>query len=161
MAIPSRRALRSLLIVAVVVAATLPALTERAQPAEAAPSVFDFTLPNPGPLGPITLIGDSVLHGHGAYSPTLPDQLAARGWGPIRFRGGVAISAGNEPVQNELKASYWIQTWRSQGWDAPVVMVNIGANDSGFCKTSISCARRAIMHVVDTVGPGKKIWWPM
>ena len=153
--------LRPIVLITMLVAATLPSLAERSEPAVAAPSVFDFGLPTPGPLGPITLIGDSVLLGHGAYSPTLPDQLAARGWGPIRFRGGVAISAGNEPVQNELRASYWIELWRSQGWDAPVVMVNIGANDSGFCRRNIACAREAIMHVVDTIGPGKRIWWPM
>ncbi|MEM9515696.1 MAG: SGNH/GDSL hydrolase family protein [Actinomycetota bacterium] len=130
-------------------------------PVEAAPSVADFTLPTVGPLGPISVIGDSVLLGHGVFSPTLPDQLVARGWGPVRFRGGVAISAGNQPVQNELKASYWIDVWRSQGWDAPAVMVNIGANDSGFCGTDIACARTAIMHLVDAIGPGKQIWWPM
>ncbi|MEM8618724.1 MAG: SGNH/GDSL hydrolase family protein [Actinomycetota bacterium] len=61
----------------------------------------------------------------------------------------------------ELKASYWIERWRSQGWDAPAVLVNIGANDSGFCGTNIACAHEAILHLVDTIGPGKRIWWPM
>ncbi len=159
---PAGRAnLTRALLSAVLLATAVPIMLDHGQRATADPVVVDYVLPNRGPLGAVTVIGDSVMLGHGYYEPTLADQLVANGWGPVRLRGGVAISAGNEPVQNELKASWWIEQWRAQGWDAPVVLVNVGANDSGFCKTNINCAREAILHVVDAIGPGKRIWWPM
>ena len=51
-------------------------------------------LPAAGPLGAVTVVGDSVLLGSALWSPTLPDQLQAYGWGPIRFRAGVGDKAG-------------------------------------------------------------------
>ena len=119
----------------------------------------DIDLATPGPLGPVTVIGDSVLLGAGLWSPTLPDQLQALGWGPIRFRAGVGYKAG--PTTDSTSAGWWIDTWRRQGWDAPNVIVNLGANDSGICVTDVTCARRRILDVVATVGPGHRIWWPM
>ena len=116
-------------------------------------------LPNVGPLGPVSIIGDSVLLGSALYSPTLPDQLVAQGWGPIRFQAGVGYKAG--PPLNSISAGWWIPTWRNEGWDAPNVIVNLGANDSGICGTDLACSRRRILDVVDTIGPGRGIWWPM
>ena len=41
------------------------------------------------------------------------------------------------------------------------MLVNLGANDSGFCTArDVDCAYRSIMHLVDTIGPGHRIWWP-
>lgn len=114
-----------------------------------------------GPLGPVSVIGDSVLLGSGATNPTLPDQLIAQGWGPIRFQSIEGLSSGHFNVPWGAKATSWIELWRSQGWDAPTVVVNIGANDSGLCQGSVQCARSSIMHVVNTIGPGHQIWWPM
>lgn len=130
-----------------------------AEPADAllAKEIFD---PTPRVHGAVTVIGDSVLLGSVINSPTILDQLAVRGWGPIRVRGGGAYSSGIFPVTLEARSSYWIQRWRSQGWDAPNVLVNIGANDSGFCDRNLQCARDAILHLVDTIGPGRKVWWP-
>ena len=119
---------------------------------------FDQT---PRPLGPISLIGDSVLLGSIIYSPTLSDQLATLGWGPIRIRAGGGYSTGAFHNSGEARASYWINFWRQQGWDPVDVVVNLGGNDSGFCNTNLTCARNAIMHLVDTIGPGHRIWWPM
>ena len=116
-------------------------------------------LPNVGPLGPVSVIGDSVLLGSALYSPTLPDQLVAQGWGPIRFQAGVGYKAG--PPTNSISAGWWIPTWRNEGWDAPNIIVNLGANDSGICGTDLACSRRRILDVVDTIGPGRGIWWPM
>lgn len=116
--------------------------------------------PTPGPLGPITLLGDSVMLGSVLFSPTLSDQLAARGWGPIRARAGGGYSTGAFHDSGEARASYWINVWRQQGWDPVDVVVNLGGNDSGFCNTDLTCARNAIMHLVDTIGPGHRIWWP-
>ncbi len=113
-----------------------------------------------GPNGAISVIGDSVLLGSVLYSPTIGQALAERGWGPVRVRAGGSYSTGAFPVQPTARASYWIEAWRRQGWDAPNVVVNLGTNDSGFCTTSLACARDAIVHVLDTIGPGHRIWWP-
>jgi len=112
-----------------------------------------------GPLGPVTVVGDSVLLGSALYEPTLPDRLAAQGWGPIRFVAGVGYKAG--PPGDSTTAGWWIEQWRREGWDAPNVIVNLGANDSGICGTELACSRRRILAVVDTIGRGRSIWWPM
>lgn len=120
----------------------------------------EISIDRPGPLGAVTVIGDSVLLGAGLYSPTLPDQLASRGWGPIRFRAAGSATSGRFPVANEFRSSFWIDLWQSQGWDPKHVIVNLGVNDSGFCGTDIGCAYASIMHLVDAIGPGHEIWWP-
>jgi hypothetical protein len=119
----------------------------------------DIELPTAGPLGAVTVVGDSVLLGSGLWSPTLPDQLQANGWGPIRFRAGVGDKAG--PTGDTTTAGWWIETWRRQGWDAPNVIVNLGANDSAICRVDVACSRRRILDVVGLIGPGHRIWWPM
>lgn len=134
-------------------------LTEPAGDAQAMVYDRDITLPAPGPLGAVTVFGDSVLLGSALVSPTLPDQLQAMGWGPIVFRAGVGNRAG--PTGNASTAGWWIQTWRSQGWDAPNIIVNLGANDSAVCRTDVACSRRRILDVVDVIGAGHRIWWPM
>ena len=60
-----------------------------------------------------------------------------------------------------MDVANWISTWRAQGWDPVDVVVNLGANDSGFCFASdIACARASIQHLLDAIGPGHRIWWP-
>lgn len=126
--------------------------------ADAAPAERFITAP--GPLGPITVIGDSVLLGSLLTSPTLADTLAGRGWGPVRMRAGEGYSTGIFNVDSTFKVSNWIRNWRSQGWDPVDVVVNLGANDSGFCMSDTNCAYSAIMFLVDAIGPGHRIWWP-
>ena len=121
---------------------------------EAAPVQIDIA--TPGPLGAVTVFGDSVLLGSALWGPTLPDRLAERGWGPIRFRAGEGYNART----GSFGARTWLSAWRAQGWDAPNVLVNLGANDSGICDTDITCARRLIQGVIDEIGPGHVIWWP-
>ncbi len=121
---------------------------------EAAPRQIDISAP--GPLGAVTVFGDSVLLGSALWGPTLPDRLAERGWGPIKFRAGEGYNARS----GSFGVRTWLSTWRSQGWDAPNVLINLGANDSGICNTDITCARRYIQGVIDEVGPGHTIWWP-
>lgn len=111
--------------------------------------------------GPITVIGDSVLQGSLLYAPTIVDRLAEQGWGPIRARAGVGYSTGAFSTATEARSTYWIRLWRQQGWDAPNVLVNLGANDSGRCDRNLQCARDAIMTLVHEIGPGHRIWWPM
>ena len=139
---------------------TLTAVTvPSANPTEAAlaDQIFDGT---PRVHGAVTVIGDSVLQGSLAFGPTIVDRLAEHGWGPIRARAGVGYSTGYFSATTEARSTYWIQRWRQEGWDAPHVFVNLGANDSGRCNVDLACARAAIMHLVDTIGPGHRIWWP-
>lgn len=122
---------------------------------EAAPVSIDIS--TPGPLGPVTVFGDSVLLGSALFGPTLPTRLAERGWGPIRFRAGEGY---NTRTSGSFGAGTWFGLWRSQGWDAPNVLINLGANDSGVCVTDYACARESIQRVIDQIGPGHRIWWP-
>jgi hypothetical protein len=112
------------------------------------------------PLGAVTVLGDSVLLGGLFYSPTIVDALAGQGWGPIRARAGEGYQTGRFTTNATWKSTYWISTWRSQGWDAPNVLVNLGANDSGICQTDVNCAYSAIVHLADAIGPDRDIWWP-
>lgn len=129
-----------------------------ASPAAAIVLAKDLWVASPGPLGPITVIGDSVLLGSGITAPTLPDRLSAAGWGPVTFRASVGMRAGRANDSNA--AGWWINNWRWSGWDAPTVLVNLGANDVGTCQASTACARARIIDLLDVIGPGKRIWWP-
>ena len=111
--------------------------------------------------GAVTVIGDSVLQASVVAEPTLPQWLGGHGWGPIRARAGVGYTTGFHSTSGEARATYWIEQWRREGWDAPNVLVNLGANDSGRCDRDLACARAAILHVVTAIGPGHRVWWPM
>lgn len=156
---PPRLRGRSLIggLIAVTIAATgVVGETPRAE-ALLANQIFD---PTPRVHGPVTVIGDSVLQGSLIWGPTLVDRLAEQGWGPIRARAGVGYSTGYFSATTEAKATYWVDRWRQDGWDAPNVFVNLGANDSGRCDVDLECARNAILHLADRIGPGHRIWWP-
>ncbi len=112
-----------------------------------------------GPLGGISIIGDSVMLGSLVVDTDLPDRLVEQGWGPVRARAGEGYSTGYFDVPIQFKASFWIEQWRSAGWDPEAVIVNFGANDSGFCGADTICAEAAIRHLVDTIGP-RRIFWP-
>ena len=151
---------RSLAAIVLVVAAT-SAIAGPGGPdrVEAAPTeLFDGT---PRPLGAVSVIGDSVLLGGLIVSPTIVDRLGAHGWGPIRARAGEGYRTGHVASAPTSKASYWIERWRAEGWDAPNVLVNLGANDLGFCRADDpECSYLAVMHLVEAIGPGHRIWWP-
>lgn len=155
----SRRAITVVaLVLAVPLVSLAPTSPTRGTPvAEAAPA--EKFVATPGPLGPITVIGDSVLLGSLLTSPTLADTLASRGWGPVRMRAGEGYNTGVWGGNLTWKSSYWITTWRQQGWDPVDVVVNLGANDSGSCQTVDRCYD-AIMSLVNVIGPGHRIWWP-
>lgn len=133
-------------------------MTAPTGPVEAVPVQIDIA--TPGPFGAVTVIGDSVLLGSALVGPTLADRLSEQGWGPIRMRAGEGYTSGRFDVRESFRTTYWLGLWRSQGWDAPNVIVNIGANDSGLCDTDLACARESILHVVNDIGPGHRIWWP-
>jgi hypothetical protein len=112
-----------------------------------------------GPLGAITIIGDSVLVG-ASYEPSLPTLLAQQGWGPIRFRAGLGYTAGRQqPKASGFSAAQWITTWRNAGWDAPNIVVNLGSNDVGFCGADLACNAQNVRFLLDAIGPGHTVWW--
>ena len=127
---------------------------------EAAPAEQFITAP--GPLGPITVIGDSVLLGSLLYGPTLAEHLSASGWGPVRMRAGEGYRTGyNGATPASMDVANWITSWRAQGWDPVDVVVNLGANDSGFCfHNDVACARASIEYLLGVIGPGHRVWWP-
>jgi hypothetical protein len=134
-----------------------------AVPIAAAPVSFP-----PGPLGPVTIVGDSVLaasvYPSGGHR-SLSQYAADLGFGPIVARAASGLTAGFVPtgyfgMPANVTVSSWLAEWRAEGWDAPNVIVNVGAIDSGYCRTNLACARDSIQHVVDAVGPGHQIWWP-
>lgn len=120
----------------------------------------EIVLSTSGPLGSVSIIGDSVLQGAGLFAPSLPDRLAERGWGPIRFRAGIAYSTGHFDRSFELTATHWFEQWAAEGWVAENVIVNLGTNDTEFCGPDVACSRLAILHVVDAIDPGARVWWP-
>ena len=116
----------------------------------------------------MTVVGDSVLaasvYPAGGHR-SLAQYLADRGFGPIVARAASGLTAGYVPtgyfgMPAHVTVSSWLAEWRAEGWDAPHVIVNVGAIDSGFCRTDLACARNSIQHVVDALGPGHHIWWP-
>ncbi len=126
---------------------------------DAAGGEESFQISAAGPLGAISVIGDSVLVG-AAIEPSLPTNLAAAGWGPIRFRAGLGYSAGNfQPSGSRFSVANWIGWWRAEGWDAPNVAVNLGNNDVGFCRANVTCNADSIRYVMDAIGPTKTVWW--
>ena len=134
-----------------------------ATPVAAAPIAFA-----PGPLGAVTIVGDSVLaasvYPAGGHR-SLSQYLADLGFGPIVARAASGLTAGYAPtgyfgMPANVTVSSWLAEWRADGWDAPHVIVNVGAIDSGFCRTDLACARNSIQHVVDALGPGHHMWWP-
>ncbi len=146
----------------VLVAALVAACSVVAGPRPAAANVLARQIDDPTvrALGPITFLGDSVGLGSLLYSPTIVDQLAARGWGPIRARAGVGYNALRSGGPTEARVIYWIELWKSQGWDPADVIINLGANDSANCSSVAGC-RAIIQRVLDALGPGHRVWWPM
>ncbi len=123
--------------------------------------VIPITRSEPGPLGPITILGDSVLVG-ASYEPSLPTRLAEQGWGPIRFQARGGYSSGrHRPYNDQWALSTWIRTWRTQGWDPPNVVINLGANDVGFCDHTVACNLATIRYLMDVIGPNPSVFWPM
>jgi hypothetical protein len=123
--------------------------------------VVERTVGAPGPLGSVTFIGDSVGIGAGRFHPSLDDHLLAMGWGPIRFHAVDGKRTGYPPGwPDHFNAVPSIDQWQAAGWDSDTWIINLGANDSGYCGSDVACAEAAIMHVVDAIGPGHRIWWP-
>lgn len=150
---PNTRAVRATSLVAAVVLAVSSTVVLTTPTRVDAVDLVSRTRSGAGPLGAITVIGDSVLLGSVYWGPTLDDHLVADGWGPVRVRAGVG--------ENTVTTARRLREWRAAGWDPNHVVVNIGANDAAACGGSESCSHNAIMRVVEAIGAGKRIWWPM
>ena len=153
--------LRLVAVLAVVCAAVPVSLLAVPAGTVAAEADRDIRIDAAGPLGPITLLGDSVLSGAGYAPDTLPDMLAAKGWGPIRFRAGLGYSAGNllPSSKSSFSTAQWVRTWRAEGWDPKHVVVNLGNNDAAFCGADVACQAEGIRYLLDAIGPGHVVWW--
>jgi hypothetical protein len=150
-------------VVSLTLLAVSPVTPLHRAPAEAAGScsqVDQISIDAPGPLGPISLFGDSVMMG-AAYDPSLPALLAATGWGPVRFVAGCGFTAGNyQPSGSQFSVANWVQWWRAAGWDAPNVAVNLGNNDIGFCRDGgVDACAATIRYLMDAIGPDHTVWW--
>jgi hypothetical protein len=120
--------------------------------------VFD---PTPRILGPISIIGDSVLRGALVSPPHLVDRLAEQGWGPIRALGVPGLSTGHAHRSPELTAAFWFERWRQQGWDPDAVALVIGANDVGLCAFfDAVCMSGSQRFIVDRIGRDHDIFIP-
>ena len=130
------------------------------------PTVVEIVKPNAGPRGGVALIGDSVMVGStlesGGYGPSLEQQLADRGWGPIHAKAGVGFQTGRLN-QSDLSRNfgYWLTQELLGGFDPAVVVVNLGANDILSCNGSPTCAVANIRYLLDVIGPKRQVWWSM
>jgi hypothetical protein len=134
--------------------------------AHAATTIVETTRPAAGPRGAIAVVGDSLMVGAvtetGGYAPSIQQLLADRGWGPIRVRAGVGFQTGRlNPTDPANNLAVWLFDQRRSGFDPPVVAVNLGANDIKACRGSSTCALANVRYLLDVVGPGRQVWWPL
>ncbi|MGI9645945.1 MAG: hypothetical protein ACR2O6_11615, partial [Ilumatobacteraceae bacterium] len=127
--------------------------------AEAVDSVLvrEIDLPSSGPLGPVSVLGDSVLRGSAGSGVTLPDRMVTEGWGSVRLRASADMIAGAATTVED--AAWWVREWRAEGWDPPTVLVNLGVNDADICQNDVVCARSRIVGLLDEIGPERQVWW--
>ncbi len=129
-------------------------------------TIAEVTKSTPGPRGGIAVIGDSVLFGSvletGGYGPSIEQMLSERGWGPVRARAGVGFQTGRlNPDDTVRNLAVWLIQQRLEGFDPAVVAVNLGANDISVCNGSVTCAVANIRYLLDVIGPGRQVWWPL
>lgn len=144
---------------ALVVLAAVSAPTGPSPAAASGIVVTTEQIDEPGPLGSVSIIGDSVLIG-ASWEPSVSTRLAELGWGPIRFRASGGGSTGFH-LDDAHPASLrnWIRWWREDGWDASTVIVNLGANDAGICSGNATRCRQAIEHLLGLIGPDRTVVW--
>lgn len=148
---------KGLVVLAAIVSASLLGASSDVSATSSTKYIVDDTS---RPLGAISVIGDSVLLGSLTFGPNLVEQLAEQGWGPIRARAGAGYSTGHLAVPDWGKASGWLEKWRTEGWDAPNVIVNVGVNDAGLCRASYECSVNSINFLLDEIGDGHQVFWP-
>jgi hypothetical protein len=105
----------------------------------------------PRPAGAIGLIGDSVLIG---VDPWIDGDLAGAGWGPIHYFGGTGTRA---PADNPIGAAQILADWRATGYDPPVWIIGIGADDVGFVGDSQAASEADIEVILNAIGPDRDV----
>lgn len=149
---------RRLLVVAATAIALLAGLVTPAAPVRASEPDVQREVGGAGPLGAVSVIGDSVLYGS---KDSLPESLVAAGFGPVRLRAGLGYSTGNHlPAGHTSNSARWITQWRNEGWDPPTIIVNLGANDVGFCDDTFGC-EEAVRFLMERIGTGPTVLWPL
>lgn len=122
--------------------------------AEAAPPLeVNVDLYGDGPLGPIGVIGDSVTLG---TAPWLADDLATRGWGPVRFHSSVGTRIADD---RDFHALSTVRRWRTEGFDPRHVIIGLGQNDVGFTQLDVAGAKVLIERMLDELGPNTEVLW--
>jgi hypothetical protein len=112
----------------------------------------------------IGLLGDSVLLGSspGMSSPSLPDELATRGWGPIRMTTTLGMRTYN-PSNTNASAYHVLGRWKAAGFAPQVIVVNLGANHFTDCTTvSVNTCISRITQLMDRIQslyPTATVWW--
>jgi hypothetical protein len=103
------------------------------------------------PAGAIGLIGDSVLMG---VDPWIASDLADAGWGPFHYWAGTGTRV---PADNPLGASTVLRQWRGAGFDPPVWIIGVGADDVGFVGSSVAASEADIDLMLTEIGPGRDV----
>ena len=159
---PARLPLRGVLLTAILVSALMviaPA-PDRLEAVELPPPV-EIIDPTVRELGPISVLGDSVLRGALVAPPHIVQRLAERGWGPIRALGVPGMSSGHAPRWGPLTTTFWYDRWVAEGWDPQPIVLVIGANDVGLCPFFDSvCMRNSQRFIVDHIGAAHDIFIP-
>ena len=92
----------------------------RPGPRAAVPVVRSAFVATPGPLGPVTVIGDSVLVGATlrAVAADVARRSAVGGRSQYPRRRRVSRRGTSNRPASEAAAANWITWWRQAGWDA-------------------------------------------
>jgi len=138
----------------VLVAAAVGGVGAVVIPAQAAPPLeINVDVNVDGPLGPIGVIGDSVTLGTAAWQA---NDLAERGWGPVRFHSSVGVRIADD---RDFHALSTVRRWRAEGFDPRHVIIGIGQNDVGFTQLDVAGARTLIERMLDELGPDTEVLW--
>ena len=121
---------------------------------------INFTIGGAGQLGSVSFIGDCRHRCRSLLADVAgPSDRTRLGAGavPRRRRQATGLPPG---WPDHFNAVPMIDEWQAEGWDSDTWIINLGANDSGYCSADVVCAKQAILLVVDAIGPGHRIWWP-
>ncbi len=113
--------------------------------------IAEIADPTVRPAGAIGLIGDSVLMG---VDPWIASDLAGAGWGPFHYWAGTGTRV---PADNPLGASTVLRQWRAGGFDPPVWIIGVGADDVGFVGSSVAASEADIDLMLAEIGPGRDV----
>ena len=115
------------------------------------PCVAEIADPTVRGAGAIGLIGDSVLMG---IDPWIASDLATAGWGPFHYWAGTGTRV---PADNPLGAATVLRQWRAAGFDPPVWIIGVGADDVGFVGSSVAASEAEVELLLAEIGSGRDV----